>query len=222
MLEQPLFMVTEPARIAAAIADVAWATLVTHTPARGLVVSHLPVVAEPDGESIVGHLARPDAGFHELGQHEVVLILEGPNGYLSPSWYGEIPHVPTWDFVVTHLHGRPEVTDDDETWDILRRTVDRMEGELPEPFDMLSVEQHARNIAPGVTGFRLAPSRIVCKAKLSQDESPELRRNAAAALRRPGPYRHDVLADRIEETMDGVSSDLPRLTADSSTREPTR
>lgn len=209
MLEQPLFIVTDPVQIAAAIAATPWATLVTNTPAQGIVASHLPVVAEPDGRSIVGHVAPPDASSHDLGRHEVLLILPGTNGYLSPTWYGETPHVPTWDFVVTHLHGTPEVLDAEQTWDVLRRTVDRMEAPLPEPFDMLSVEQHARNIAAGVSGFRLVPDRIVCKAKLSQDESPDLRRHAVTALRRPGPYQNTALADLIATTLDGGGPAAP-------------
>jgi transcriptional regulator len=52
-------------------------------------VSHLPIVPAParDDVAILGHLARADATKHELGQHDTVLIVQGPHGYVSPTWY---------------------------------------------------------------------------------------------------------------------------------------
>jgi transcriptional regulator len=43
----------------------------------------------------------------------------------------------------------------------------------PEPFRLGSVAEYAQVLAPHVTGFRLTPSRVVAKAKLSQDKPAE-------------------------------------------------
>ena len=36
----------------------------------------------------------------------VRLIVEGPEGYISPDWYGVADQVPTWNYVAVHLVGK--------------------------------------------------------------------------------------------------------------------
>jgi transcriptional regulator len=151
-----------------------WVTLVSSTSA-GLVVSPLPVLPAPgsDEVEIIGHLARTDAEEHELGDCEAVVIVQGRHGYISASWYAGGPYVPTWNYVVAHLHGRPERLDAEGTLDVLDRTVDHFESARPAPFRMSDVAAYAARLAPAVVGFRLTPSRVVAKAKLSQDKPVE-------------------------------------------------
>lgn len=151
--------------------------------ALGPVVSHLPVVVEASADpaqaqtetplTILGHLARADAETHRLGDREVVLIIQGLHGYVSPDWYVGGPYVPTWNFVVAHLHGRPEILDGPATRDVLQQTCDRFERGRPQPWSMQSVSSYADALLPHVTGFRLSPTRVVGKAKLSQDKPAE-------------------------------------------------
>lgn len=208
MLEQPVFRIADPQRARDLVRQYPWAVLVSHTPAAGLVVSHLPVLVEESTSDLVvlSHLARVDGEEHELGRHEVVLIVQGPNGYLSPSWYDEVPHVPTWNFVVVHLHGRPEILDADQTYRVLSATVDRFEQPLSPPWRLEQVAEYAHRIAPATIGFRMRPRRIVAKAKLSQDESPDLVRRAAEMLDADGPYRQPSLAAAMRAELD---PDLP-------------
>ncbi|TDD22648.1 FMN-binding negative transcriptional regulator [Kribbella turkmenica] len=171
MLENPAYALTDAARIQDLVTRHSWVTLVSHLP-TGLVVSHAPILTEGDAArlTVVGHLARADAETHELGRHDVVVIVQGPHGYVTPDWYVGGPYVPTWNFVVCHLHGRPELLSADETYDVLSRTVDHYEQARPTPFRLGEVTDYARQLAPHTTGFRLAPSRIDAKAKLSQDK----------------------------------------------------
>jgi transcriptional regulator len=148
-----------------------WVTLVSAT-SHGLTVSPLPVVPAPDavGVEVLGHLARPDAEEHELGECDAVILVQGHHGYISAGWYAGGPYVPTWNYVVAHLHGRPTLLDAEATYDVLDRTVDHFESGRPEPFRLESVAPYAARIAPAVVGFRLTPCRVVAKAKLSQDK----------------------------------------------------
>lgn len=165
------------------VADHPWVTLVTAT-AAGLVVSHLPALPAPDatGVEIIGHLARSDAEEHELGRCHSVVVVQGVHGYVSAGWYAGGPYVPTWNYVVAHLHGRLSELDAAATWDVLERTVEHFESLRPEPFRLASVEEYAARIAPAVTGFRLTPDRVVAKAKLSQDKPAEDRAGVLRAL----------------------------------------
>ena len=90
------------------VAQHPWVTLVSAT-SHGLTISPLPVVPAPDatGVEVLGHLARTDAEEHELGECDAVIVVQGHHGYISAAWYAGGPYVPTWNYVVAHLHGRP-------------------------------------------------------------------------------------------------------------------
>ncbi|SEO76496.1 FMN-binding negative transcriptional regulator [Actinacidiphila rubida] len=210
MLDQPIYALTDPVRLRELVAAHGWATLVSAT-GGGPVVSHLPVIPDPypdpdadgDGDAltILGHLARADAELHELGRHDVVVIVEGPDGYVSPSTYRAGPYVPTWNFVVAHLHGRPAVLDAEQTYRVLERTVEHFEAGRPEPWRLATVEDYARDIAPYTTGFRLRPSRVAGKHKLSQDKPHDVALRAAAALDVDGPHGNRALAAAMRRVL---------------------
>lgn len=202
MLEQECFQITDPRRIRELIADNPWATLVSAT-AEGLQISHLPIVlADGPRPAVIGHLPRTDGAVHGLGEHEVALIIQGPHGYLSPSWYQETPHVPTWNFVVAHLYGRPQLLDGPATFQVLSDTVDHLEARLPSPWKLEHVASYADRIAAATVGFRLEPRRIVAKAKLSQDESADLVSRSVKMLRAEHPYQQPDLAEAMQRSLD--------------------
>jgi transcriptional regulator len=178
------------------VADHPWATLVSTT-SNGLVVSHLPVIpaTDPDGVEVVGHLARTDAEEHEVGECDAVLIIQGVHGYISAGWYVGGPYVPTWNFVVAHLHGRLTVLDAEATYEVLDRTVDHFESVRPRPFRMSDVAEYAARLAPAVVGFRLSPTRVVARAKLSQDKPAADLEAVLAGLEDPSDvHSHPALA----------------------------
>jgi transcriptional regulator len=204
MLEQPVYALTDPRELRSLIDDRGWATLVSDVPGGDLVVSHLPVILDPerDDATVLGHLARADAELHELGRHRTVLIIEGPNGYISPSFYESGPYVPTWNFVVAHLHGTPEVLTPDQTYDVLDRTVEHFEAERPAPWHLSEVEDYAQSIATMTAGFRLTPSRVVAKAKVSQDKPRITAQNVIHALMRTGDaHTNPALAQAMSKTL---------------------
>jgi transcriptional regulator len=204
MLEQKLYARDDIDFIRSLIHDHGWARLVTALPGSGPVVSHLPVILDPlhADATVLGHLAREDAELHELGRHEGVLIFEGPHGYISPSLYQHGPYVPTWNFMVAHLHGTPEALDAEQAFDTLRATVDHFESRRPEPWSLDTVEEYAQRIAPGVTAFRLSPTRIVGKAKLGQDKPHEVAERVIQALQDDGDvHRNPELAEAMRSAL---------------------
>ncbi len=106
------------------------------------------------------------------GERRVVIVVQGPHGYVSPTLYGAGPYVPTWNFVTVHLHGTPEILGPEETYRALSDTVDHFEAEGG--FKLAEVAEYAHKLVPAVTAFRLVPDRVVGKAKLSQDKPAEI------------------------------------------------
>ncbi|WP_135805172.1 FMN-binding negative transcriptional regulator, partial [Salmonella enterica] len=111
-----------------------WATVVS-APEAGLVASHYAILLDDDREdlTVVGHVGRPDDAIHGLGQREILLAFQGPHGYVSPGWYGDVPAVPTWNYTAVHLSGVPEVLSTAENLRVLDALVARFESRLPDP-----------------------------------------------------------------------------------------
>jgi transcriptional regulator len=201
MRHSPDHAVTDEQVVRRLIAENPWATLVSN-PEGELVASHYPVLLdERDGQlAVVTHVGRPDEELHRFGTGELLLIVAGPHGYISPSWYSELgTPVPTWNFSVAHCYGVPEVLAADENLRVLTRLVEHFEQHVEAPL-RLDQEFGAR-LAGGTVGVRLPISRFVCKVKMSQDKDPRSQRQVLAALRRRGPYFNPALADELERAL---------------------
>jgi transcriptional regulator len=196
------YVLDDVEEVRALVRDHPWATVVSHVPGRGLVSSHYPMLLDEDEDGIVllSHVGRPDERLHELGQHEAMVIVSGPQGYVSPSWYDTTPAVPTWNFAVAHLHGVPELLSDEENLRVLDRLVAHFERVLPEPYLMngtIANSEYAARIVHGTVGFRMRVTRFEAKEKMSQDKPAEVVERVIAALGEPGPYRNPALAARM-------------------------
>jgi transcriptional regulator len=209
MRHNPDYALDDLETVRALVRENPWATIVSHVPGTGLVASHYPVLLDEDAEGLVllSHVGRPDERLHQLGQHETMVIVYGPHGYVSPGWYDVSPAVPTWDFAVAHLHGTPEILSDEENLAVLDRLVAWFESPLPDPFLMrrtLENTAYAERIVHGTVGFRLRVDRIDAKEKMHQDKPAEVISRVIDALRRPGPYENPRLADRIAAVNSGA------------------
>jgi transcriptional regulator len=178
-----------------------WCALVSNN-AGDLVASHYPVLVDESvtGLELLTHVGRPDEQVHGFGDREVMVIVQGRHGYISPSWYvpGTTP-APTWNFSVAHCYGVPQILGAEENLRVLTRLVEHFERHVPDP-QFLDPEWGPQ-LAKGTVGLRIPISRFVCKIKLSHDKSLENQRRVIAALREPGPYHHRALADDMERSI---------------------
>jgi transcriptional regulator len=206
MRHTPAYLLTDEDEVKRLIRENPWATIVSNT-SHGLVASHYPVLLEESrpeelatGISIVSHVGRPDERLHELGEHEVLVIIQGAHGYISPGWYDNDEFVPTWNHATAHLYGTPEILDDDENFRILGELVDHFEQRMPEPKSLQLDEQSARHIATGTVGLRIPVTRFDARLKLSQNKAPEVVDRIIEALEGDGPYSSPSLADEMRRS----------------------
>jgi transcriptional regulator len=197
----PIHANDDPQLVRELIRDNPWATLVSSN--RGeLVASHYPILLDEsfDELAIVTHVGRPDDQVHGFGDDEVLLIVQGRHGYISPSWYAPgATRAPTWNFTVAHCYGVPQILDPDENVRVLSRLVEHFERHVEEPVQLDAGT--AARLGPGTVGIRLPVTRFVCKHKLSQDKDPISQRQVIDALRAPGPYHHPELAGEMERLL---------------------
>jgi transcriptional regulator len=203
MRHNPKHAETDAAVVRRLIAENPWATIVSHN-GEELVASHYPVLlddrAAAEQLTVVTHVGRPDERVHDLGDSEVLLIVAGPHGYISPSWYSEqTTRVPTWNFSVAHCYGVPEILEPEENLAVLTRLVEHFERDAENPA-YLDAAVGAR-LAPGTVGLRIPITRFVCKVKMSQDKDDRSREQVLEALRSPGPYENPRLADEMARAL---------------------
>lgn len=201
MRQNPSFAMTDVAEIRRLIARNPWVTLVSSTD-NGLVASHYAVLLddERDDLTIVGHVGKPDDLIHGLGERELLVVVQGPHGYVSPGWYGDTPSVPTWNFISAHLSGIPEILTPDENLRVLDKLVAHFENGMPQPrllWERPNDPDFVTRLEKGTVGFRLTPTRVVGKRKLSQNKSDEVVETVIAGLDGGGAYADPRLADEM-------------------------
>lgn len=174
-----------------------WVTLVSQGE-DGLVASHYAVMLddERDDLTIVGHVGKPDDSILGLGDRELLVVVQGPHGYITPRWYGDVPAVPTWNFVSAHLRGIPELLSPEENLRVLDRLVERFEGHGDEARGLYTLPNDAtfvERLERGTVGFRLTPTHVTAKRKLSQNRSAEVVETIVDGLSSQG--RHELAAE---------------------------
>lgn len=216
MRQNPSFAMTDIAELRRIIAANPWATLVGRDE-HGMTASHYAVLLDPDRDdlTIVAHVGRPDEIVLGLGAEELMVIFQGPNGYISPGWYGDVAAVPTWNYVAVHLSGVPELLDTEENLRVLDHLVDHFEGRLADPRGMWTPpndEAFVRRLEAGTVGFRLTPTRVTAKRKLSQNKPDDVIENVILELQGGGVYANPALAAEMQRAHDA------RLSARAATR----
>lgn len=201
MRHNPHHFVDDSAIVRRLIRENPWGILVSWHGDR-LVASHYPVLLDEESEELAAftHVGRPDEKLHGFGQREMMLIVQGVHGYISPSWYAPgATRAPTWNFAVAHCYGVPQVLDAETNLATLARLVERFERHVEDPM-LLDLEWGAA-LAKGTVGIRLPITRFECKVKMSQDKDPETQQRVIGALRAPGAYRNPRLADEMQRAL---------------------
>lgn len=160
------------------------ANLITAT-AEGLLATMLPLVHDGPGAraglgpwgALLGHVARNNAQWKTPAIGEAMVILAGPDAYISPAWYatkrehGRV--VPTWNYITVHAYGRL-VIHDDPVWveANVRRLSDHHESPRAEPWSVDDApERYIDGQLRAIVGVEIIIDRVEGKWKLSQNRS---------------------------------------------------
>lgn len=192
------FAENDLATLHAFIAAHAFATLISpdaHDPP----ITHLPLLLDARrGEhgTLLGHVARANPHWRHLESGSTALALfHGPHAYVSPGWYVNHPSVPTWNYAVVHVHGRPRVTHEaTELEGLVARLVEAFEHSREPPWRMQLPDDYQAQMLGAIVGFEIEITRITAKFKLSQNRPADDRARVAAALAAGGPEERVLAA----------------------------
>ncbi|WP_394789172.1 FMN-binding negative transcriptional regulator [Rhodoferax sp.] len=196
------FEETDPAILHALVQANPLATWVV--PQQGeLLVNHIPLLLDADrGEhgTLIGHVARANPVWQALADAASVAIFQGPQAYVSPSWYpskqvhGKV--VPTWNYAVVHAHGVARCFDDRER---LRALVTRLtavhESPRAQPWQVADAPaDYLDSMLSAIVGIEIPVQRWVGKWKVSQNRAKDDRLGVAQGLEELGTAQADAMA----------------------------
>lgn len=160
-------------------------------------VAHTPLLLA-EGGAVQFHLARNNALARHLDGATALIVVNGPDAYVSPRWYANRDTVPTWDYVALELEGRVRCMDDAGLEAFLHAAILKHEGRL-EGAPWLAAESSEKvwsGLFRGIIGFELEVQAIRPTLKLSQNKSADERARIAQGLEGAG---HSAIARLVRD-----------------------
>jgi transcriptional regulator len=186
--------------VAHPLATLAWPS------ADGLTAEHLPLLWDrgaSDGArgTLRGHVARANPVWREAAGTEVLAVFQGPQAYVSPSWYPSKAEtakvVPTWNYAVVHAHGRLRVTED-AAWlrALVGRLTDTHEASRAQRWQVGDAPaDYIETMLRAIVGIEIEVTRLQGKWKVSQNRSASDRAGVAVGLgAQPGEAAREMAA----------------------------
>ena len=186
MHPNPLFRSDDRALLETLLDEIGFGIVFMTTP-DGPRVAHTPLLRAGD-DRLRFHISRGNALAKHLAGTEALVVVNGPDGYVSPRWYADPNQVPTWNYVALELEGPLRRLDVDETTALLDALSARHEGRLEGPpwtRDKLDPAKF-RQLLAGIVGFELEVRAWRPTLKLSQNKPEKERQRVAAEMEASG------------------------------------
>ena len=150
---------------------------------------HTPVIARQEGDGIVlrFHLSTANpVTARLLAGAAATLVFTGPDAYISPDWYGDVPdQVPTWNYLSVEAEGEVTALGPEGAAAFLDDVSAVFEaGLLPKPpWTRAKMKPAAFDaMLKGIRAFEMRPRRLEGITKLGQNKTPEMRAGVIEAL----------------------------------------
>lgn len=179
------FKETNPERISTLVEGNSFGMLVT-APDGVPFVSHLPFIFDHAAGSkgkLLCHMAQANPQWQHFSScSEVLAVFQGPHAYVSPSWYSS-PGVPTWNYAVVHLRGKPRLIESESELEALvERLTHVYESHMPSPWKPNLAGERRTKLLNMIVGFEIEVTDIQGKFKLSQNRPIEDQQRVIEAL----------------------------------------
>ena len=203
------FEVTDPEAIKSLIANYPLATWV-NSGKRGLVINHVPFIYHSDalGQAVLrGHIAKANPVWKSINDGCLTAaVFQGPQSYISPSWYvSKLDHgkvVPTWNYMVVHVHGTQRVITDKE-WLIeqVGSLTDKQEEQQAQPWKVTDApERYTQKLLNAIVGIEIVITRTEATWKMSQNRSIQDQQGVISALEQTGTDQAKEMAKAIKSS----------------------
>jgi len=137
-----------------------------------LQMSYLPFLLEieDDKMSLIGHLARANTQLASLKDAKVLVGFQGPDRYISPTWYVSPNEVPTWNYAAVEVRGRVElIREFSGIEEILSKSITCFEKRNQTDWVYNLPEARRQMMVKHIVGIKIHIEHIEGKFKLSQN-----------------------------------------------------
>jgi transcriptional regulator len=151
---------------------------------------------------MIGHVARANP-YWRSGGGEAMLIVQGANAYVSPSFYpSKAEHgrvVPTWNYEVTQVHGTLTWFDDrTRLLEVVETLTERFErGRVPPWAVSDAPTDYIDKMLAAIIGVELRVTRLHAARKLSQNRTETDRAGVISGLSTADAAGDRAVADRM-------------------------
>lgn len=186
MHPDPVFRHDDCSAHEALIAQVGFGIIVAMTP-DGPRVAHTPLLSTGNG-IVRFHLARSNVLSRHLEGSTALIVVNGPDAYVSPRWYANRDTVPTWDYVTLELDGQVRRMADEGLEAFLHAAIAKHETRLGgEPWRAEECSEKVWNgLFRGIIGFEMDVLAMRPTFKLSQNKPVADRARIADGLEAAG------------------------------------
>lgn len=188
------FLEADPDELEKLIDAYAFGALISNDAGRPF-ATHVPFLYDRKQSVLSCHVARANPQWRHFERDPAVLVIfQGPHGYVSPTWYVD-PGVPTWDYAVAHVHGTARAVEDPVA---VRAHVERLAARYEQSNRSPWQPDYDRRKLAGIVGIEIQITEIEGKFKLSQNRSGADRASVVAKLNARGTDTDLALARLIE------------------------
>lgn len=187
MHPNPAFRNDDRALCEALLEEIGFGMVFAATP-DGPRVGHTPLLSTGDG-AVQFHLARGNALTRHLEGARPLIVVNGPDGYVSPRWYADPAQVPTWNYVALELEGRVRQMEREGLRALLEGLSARHEGRIVEgqPWAMAKIPPATLGrMMDAIVGFEMEVVAWRPTFKLSQNKPADERSRVANGLEAEG------------------------------------
>jgi transcriptional regulator len=166
--------------------------------------NHVPFLVDsaPPGK-LMAHVPRANPVWKSLADRAVLVIFQGPNAYISPSWYaskrehGKV--VPTWNYAIVHVRGKARVIED-RVW--LRNHLEQMttthESKFAHPWKISDAPaEYVEQLLGSIVGIEIDILGLEGKFKLGQNRPEADQLGVARELERVQPALAQLTRERL-------------------------
>jgi transcriptional regulator len=173
----------------------------------GLMASPIPFVyrEEEGGLFLIAHLAKANPHWKELeSTDECLVVFQGAEGYVTPDWYPskKSTHktVPTWNYQVVQVKGKPTVIHD-LAWlmSLVESVTDFMEHKRSTPWKPSDAPaDFIESQLKAIVGLKIGVTEIKGKWKMSQNRTQEDAAGVVAGMSDPkDPHFNPEVAEIV-------------------------
>jgi transcriptional regulator len=172
--------------------------IVVSTVEGKLWATHIPLILI--GDKLQGHISRGNKQWRALPQNEeVMVIFQGPNTYVSSSWYDH-ENVPSWNYIAVHVYGKAHIQSEEELIESLRQLTKKYEQDSVHPVSVDTMsEKFLHTELRGTVGFEIAIERMEASYKLSQNRDEKNHTQIISELEKRGDHNAVSVANEMRK-----------------------